>query len=153
MFNCTNDRRISLPGYHPIITRCRNINGDYRGGVALFINEHIDFTIRDDLSVFIPHVYESLFVELIPKSGKHIIVGVIYRPNTLPLADVDIFTTTLFGVMDEINNENKKCVIMGDINMLKYCAHNQTHTNVDGIFSRGFLPRISPERGKGIPCF
>ena len=55
VFNCTNDRRISLPGYHPIITRCRDINVDYRGGVALF--EHIDFTIRDDLSIFIPHVY------------------------------------------------------------------------------------------------
>ena len=82
------------------------------------------------MSVFIPHVYESLFVELIPKSGKHIIVGVIYRPNTLPLADVDVFTTTLFGVMDEINNEKKKCFIMGDmnINMLQYGAHNQTDT-------------------------
>ena len=46
--------------------------------------------------------------------------------------------------MDEINNENKKCVIMGDmnINMLNYGAHNQTDTYVDGIFSRGFLPRI-----------
>ena len=41
-------------------------------------------------------MYESLFVELLPKSGKHIIVVVIYRPNTL----VDIFTTTLFGVTD-----------------------------------------------------
>ena len=73
-----------------------------------------------------------------------IIVGVIYRPNTLPLADVDIFTTTLFGVMDEINHENKKCVILGDmnINMLKYGVHNQTDTYVDGIFSRGFLPQI-----------
>ena len=88
--------------------------------------------------------YESLFVELIPKSGKHIVVGVIYRPNTLPPADVDVFRTTLFGVMDEINNENKKCVIMGDmnINVLKYGAHKQTDTYVDGIFSRGFFPRI-----------
>ena len=73
-----------------------------------------------------------------------LVVRVIYRPNTLPLADVDIFTTTLFGVMDEINHENKKCVIMGDmnINMLNYGVHNQTDTYVDGIFSRGFLPQI-----------
>ena len=67
-----------------------------------------------------------------------------HSTNTLPLADVDIFTTTLFGVMDEINHENKKCVIMGDmnINMLNYGVHNQTDTYVDGIFSRGFLPQI-----------
>ena len=51
---------------------------------------------------------------------------------------------SLFGVMDEINHENKKCVILGDmnINMLNYGVHNQTDTYVDGIFSRGFLPQI-----------
>ena len=41
----------------------------------------------------------------------------VYIPNTFPRADVDIFTTTLFGVMDQINNENKKSVIMRDMNI------------------------------------
>jgi len=33
---------------------------------------------------------------------------------------------------------------MGDmnINMLKYRSHDLTDTRVDGIFSRGFIPRI-----------
>jgi len=81
-------------------------------------------------SVFIVHVYESLFVEVIPKCGKSIILGVIYRPNTFSLADIDIFNNSLLAVMDKINIENTKGVIMGhmNINMLKYGSHHLTDT-------------------------
>ena len=41
VFSCDRDKRISLPGYRDIITRCRP-NGT-RGGVALFIKENIPF--------------------------------------------------------------------------------------------------------------
>jgi hypothetical protein len=144
VFRCDRDQRIGLPGYHNIITRCRGENDDCRGGVALFIKETIDFKIRNDLSVFIPHVYESVVVEILPQSGKKIIVAVIYRPNTAPRADMDLFTTTLHGIIDQINMENKLGVIMGDMNvdLLKYSSHDATDTYVDGIFSRGFIPRI-----------
>ena len=144
VFRCDRDQRIRLPGYHNIITRCRDTTDGCRGGVALFIKDTTNYKIRDDLSVFIAHVYESLFVELTPKGGKPIIVGVIYRPNTFPLADINKFNNSLLGVMDQINFENKKGVIMGDMNidMLKYGSHDLTDTYVDGIFSRGFLPRI-----------
>ena len=52
--------------------------------LAFFIKDDISFNIREDLSTFIPHVFESVFIEISPKSGKHSIVGVIYRPNTAP---------------------------------------------------------------------
>ena len=41
MFNCDNDSRLSLPGYHRLIIRNRE-NGT-RGGVGLFINDDIVF--------------------------------------------------------------------------------------------------------------
>ena len=71
------------------------------------------------------------------------VVGV-YRSNTFPIADVDIFTTTLFGVLDQINAEKKKCVILGDMNidLLKYGCNGQTDRYVDGVFPRGFVPQI-----------
>ena len=34
------------------------------GWVGLFIKESINYKIRDDLSDFLPHVFESLFVEI-----------------------------------------------------------------------------------------
>ena len=54
--------RISLPGYHNLIARCREDGS--RGGVGLFIKENINYKIREDPSIFIPHVFESLFVEI-----------------------------------------------------------------------------------------
>ena len=90
VFKCDLDGRLKLPGFQNIITRCRESGS--RGGVGLFIKDNINFKIRDDLSTFIPHVYESLFIE-ISTSSKNNIVGVIYRPNTQPRADLEVFFT------------------------------------------------------------
>jgi len=73
VFRCDLDQRIRLPGYHKIITRCGDINDGYRDGVARFIKDNPSYTIRNDLSVFLVHVYELLFVEVIPKGDKSII--------------------------------------------------------------------------------
>ena len=55
VFCADRDSRLVLPGYHNIITRCRDDGG--RGGVGLFIRDTINYRVRTDLSVFIPHVY------------------------------------------------------------------------------------------------
>lgn len=117
-----------------------------RGGVGLFIKEGIDFQIRDDLSVFIPHVYESLFIEITsnsPHKPTHV-VGVVYRPNSPPRANMDIFTNTFHSTMNIINTENKSCVIMGDLNidLLKYCTNANTSDFVDQVIINGFIPVI-----------
>ncbi len=144
VFECSRDKRLKLPGYHDIITRTREDSN--RGGVGLFISSNISFTIREDLSVFIPHIYESLFVE-INSTNKHMetqIVGVIYRPNSQPRADMDIFSTTILEVMDMINSEMKKCIIMGDCNidLLQYSKNDKINDYIDNVFGRGFVPLI-----------
>ena len=87
---------------------------DAHGGVALFINENLNYIKRDDLSIFIPHVMETIFVEIQYKRSKPIIVGVIYRPNTLPRADLDLFISNLLEIQSKISNENKTSYLMGD---------------------------------------
>ena len=54
--------RLSLPGYHELISRCRD-DGP-RGGVGLFIRDNINYKIREDISSFVPHTFESLFIEI-----------------------------------------------------------------------------------------
>ena len=134
LYKFSNDDRIKLQGYHTIIGR--NRDDGPRGGVGLFIKDNINFIIREDISVFIPHVIETIFIE---------IVGVIYRPNTEPIADLFIYTSNLYDIMDTVNQENKLCVIMGDMNvdLLKYEVHSKTNEYLDGIFEHGFLPVIS----------
>ena len=123
--------------------RCRDDGA--RGGVGLFSRENINFIIREDISVFTPHIFESIFIEINNPTGKNTVMGLIYRPNTEPRADIDIFSSTVFDIMDIINTENKLCVIMGDMNidLLKFGSHTKTSDYLDNIFSHGFLPVIT----------
>ena len=141
-FKTHDDPRLRLPGYQPLISRSRE--NSPRGGVGLFIRDEVNFKIRDDLSVFIPHVIETVFIEIINKSSKNHILGVIYRPNTEPLADLDIFNENISDILNIIDRENKPGVIMGDMNidLLKYANHEKTNTYLDNIFSTGFIPVI-----------
>ena len=124
VFNCDRDVRLALPGFHNLITRTRNNNDVGRGGVGLFIKDTINYTIREDLSVFIP-----LFIE-VKSSKKSNIIDVIYRPNTPPRADIDIYYIghTIYDILDIINLESKPCTLMGDFNidLLKYDIHGKT---------------------------
>ncbi len=147
IFSCDRDSRLILPGYHDLLSRTRS--DDRHGGVGLFIKDTINYKVREDLSVFIPHVFESLFIEIISESTNTKqsckIVGVIYKPNTQPRVDMDIFSVTLYDIMDIINNENKMATIIGDFNvdLLKYNTHEKTNEYVDNIFTRGFIPQIT----------
>ena len=142
-FKCEGDSRIKLPKYKKPIIRCRAKS--YRGGVGLFIREGITHIPRDDISIFIPNVFESIFIEVINSNCKNVIVGVVYRPNSYPNADQELFSKTLFDILDTINNENKISVIMGDINidLLKYKTDNKTNDYLDALVANGFLPKIT----------
>ncbi len=85
-YNCELDQQLSLPGYHEIITRSRTDGG--RGGVTLFIKQSIQYKIREDLSIIDAHVFESLLIEVKSQNTKSLIIGVIYRPNTAPRANI-----------------------------------------------------------------
>ena len=74
-------------------------------GVGLLILSKIPPVIKLEMTIFIAHVYESLFVELTPKGDKFIILGVIYRPSIFPPVDIAIINNSLIGVMG--NGSNK----------------------------------------------
>ena len=89
-----NISECALNGYHSLEYKTRNDTTISRGGIGLYIQERLQYDIRPDLSVFIPNVFESLFAE-IHIQNKTISVGVVYRPNTAPQADIDIFMNTM----------------------------------------------------------
>ena len=104
-------------------------------------SDHMNEKIREDISVLIPHVFESMFIEIVNKTERNFIVGVIYRPH----ADIEIFSSNLEGIMDIVHQENKSSMIMGDANvdLLKFQTHVKSNNYIDGTFSHGFLPIIS----------
>ena len=107
----------SIAGYHDTLSNTRHDSDDGHGGVGIYINENMSLFKRDDLTIFIPHVIESLFVEVKINTQKSIIVGVIYWPNTQPHADMDLFADTLSEITSTITNENKESYMMGNFNI------------------------------------
>ena len=134
-----------IDGYHEILSNTRDDLDDGHGGVALYINENKPYHLRDDLTVFIPHVLESLFVEVQINSKKSIIIGVIYRPNTQPRADLDEFTDNIYTITSKISTENKHAYIMGDFNidLLKFRTHEKTNDFINSMITKGYLPLIT----------
>ena len=143
IYKCRDDSRTSLSGYHNLISRCRDEGS--RGGVGLFIKSSINYNIREDISVFIPNICETLFIEIVNNNGRNVVVGVVYRPNTEPHADIDIFSSNMEHIMDTIQHENKHCLIMGDMNidLLKFETHTKTDDYLDNLFTHGFIPLIT----------
>ena len=68
----------------------------------------------------------------------------IYRPNTLPRADLDLFINNLLEIQGKICNENKTAYLIGDYNidLLKFGSHNKTNYFIDNVISQGFVPYI-----------
>jgi len=58
---------------------------------------------------------------------------------------MDIFSSTLFDIMDTVNKEHKHCVIMGDMNidLLQFETHLKTSDYLDNLFQNGLLPTIT----------
>ena len=53
----------SINGYHDIEFNTRHDSDDGHGGVGLYIKSTVSYSRRDDLSIFIPNVIESIFIE------------------------------------------------------------------------------------------
>ena len=83
-------------------------------------------------------------IEICHERKKHII-GVIYRPNTAPKADINIFALTQTELLNIINLEKKTSVIMGDFNvdLLHYPDNNANRDYIDTTVSLNFIPVIT----------
>ena len=60
-----------------------------------------------DIGTIEVDVIESLFIDVKINKIKSVIVGVLYRPNTQPLADIDFFNETLSESTPNLAKENK----------------------------------------------
>ena len=74
--------------------------GNYREGhlcgVSILLNDSISYKRRKDLDVFIEGPTESVFMEIISKNFKKIILGSMYQP---PNTCIDQFSTNIIAVL------------------------------------------------------
>ena len=103
----------------------------------------------EEESVFIPHVYESIWVKVKIKNGPDKIIGNVYRPNTAPLASLERSIQIHNEILEKIsnNNDHKKCDIQiltdFNTNMLNFETHGMTNEYINSLISKSFLPIIT----------
>lgn len=137
-FKCNeNANLVDLEGYTAI--NC-NREGRTGGGASLFVDNNIEFTIRDDLTIKCDNC-DSVFIEINSPQARKSIIGVIYRPETVIL---DSFFSDVARVFDIINKEHKMSYVMGDYNidLLKHGSNNKISEFVNLIYSNNFFPCI-----------
>jgi hypothetical protein len=144
----------SLPGYSKLEYRTRDMKGDpdphCGGGVGFFLsNQFPEYEILENESIFLPGVYESIFVKIKLSSGKFKIIGNIYRPNSAPRANLKLAISTHCSIISGIlaNKVHKKCPIeiISDFNvdLLNFEQHADTKEYLESMSALGFLPVIT----------
>ena len=123
---CTN---IRIPNYNFVYV-------DFltnAGGVGLYVNTKLQYTVRQDLELPIDGC-ESLFTEVKSNNvgGKKCVVGVIYRrPSNL-----QAFQLAFTNLLEIMHSETNNYIISGNINanLLKY----QIDTNITDYVNSTF---------------
>ena len=139
--NETNISNYKLSGYNHVHSYRKSKSG---GGVSLHIKESINYTNRDDLSIFNEHI-ESIFIEIdkcYTGFDRNVIVCCIYRP---PNTDINMFIEHVRQIMSNIKPENKYVYVMGDfnLNLLNVDKHKLTADFIEFMYSFLFLPLIN----------
>ena len=85
------------------------------GGALLYIDNNINYIVRDDLCIYRSKELESVFIEIINSKGKNTIVGcVCQHPCMNPTEFVDIYLSEL---LQKFSKEDKTIMLMGDFNI------------------------------------
>ena len=142
-----------LPGYKSMVYKTRDSTGSNMnagGGVGILVDDRYEFQIIDKLSVFIPHVFESITIKIKVSKSKFIILCNVYRPNSGPLANINTFNNHLEDLLKNINNDPSlnnfhDLILTGDFNidLLKSNAHIDTNRYLDILLENDLYPTIS----------
>ncbi len=134
----SNANQFNIPGYNLVY---RNRPNAQRGGVAIFIKSKHNFIERDDLEVFEPGIFESVFVE-IKSDNLNAIVGEIYRiPNTNENATIHMYE----HIITKLQDYRKHIIIGTDQNMdyIKLEQHRNTEDLLGTFLTNGLIPTIT----------
>ena len=125
--------------------------GNYRstkkgGGVSILIKDGISYKRRPDLDIFQEGETESIFIEIVSKSGKNMVIGSMYRP---PNTDITQFSNNIATITSLAWKTKGKClleIIIGmdhNIDLLKGSCHNPTQQFITDLSDIDLLPTIT----------
>ena len=132
---------ISIKGYNSPL--CGTTEAT-KGGVMIYVANHINAKPRNDLVVYKAKKLESMFIEINNPNKANSIIGVIYRHPSMEGNDFN--DEFLKPLLDKLSVEkNKNIYIAGDFNfdLLKSCSHADTSDFFNLMTSNYLLPLIT----------
>ena len=126
-------RLLDIPGFQPLIFSNR-LRGR-GGGVGFYIRNGINYTINNDLSVFVDKTFESLTLDLsftTNNSIKHLTVTNIYRSPSLldnqPASEqMESFHEKFDNLLSNLSNKNVDAYVFLDANINLFNLDNNIH--------------------------
>ena len=99
---------------------------------------------RTELALNCPSHFEAMFVEIILKDRKNLVVGCIYRHPSSDIAVTDFAEKYLEPILYKISKEKKECELMGDFNvdLLKSTGDNAAGIFYNSLSSYFYTPHI-----------
>ena len=144
---------LTISGYQPVIfnfrDKGRTKNSNIGGEVAFFIRIGLEFEILEKQSIFRKGIYESLWIKISLPKKKFLIIGNIYRPNTLPLGSADKAIEIHSTILDDIKSNkvlNKaKLYIASDFNidLASISTNSKANFYLDLHLSMGLISMIN----------
>ena len=114
------------------------------GGALLYIRDTINYKLRSDPNVEKEKELESVFIEMLQKTSKNVVIGCIDRhPCMHPKEFNDLFLKSLTERLTKENN--KEVVLLGDFNidLIKLNSNANASEFIDIIYSSNLLPHIT----------
>ena len=134
---------VNIAGY----THIGNCRGEKKGGgVSILLKDGITYKRRTDLDIFQEGETKSVFVEILTKNGKKIIIGSMYRP---PNTDISQFSTNIANIIRQAKMAKGKSpleLVIGmdhNIDLLKGSHHNPTQKFIDDLLDIDLFPTIT----------
>ena len=107
------------------------------GGVGMYIADKHDFIRREDLEA---EGIESIFIDLLIKNLKNMLILTFYRHLDLSIYLSNIFDQLLQIKLSLATKENKDLILLGDLNV-KYSS-KQDHKEMKDIFKLNGMPQV-----------
>ena len=114
------------------------------GCPLLYIKDTINYKLRPDHNVEKEYELESIFIEILQKTSKNIIIGCIYRHPCMHPKEFNHLTERL--LTERLTKENnKEVILMGDFNidLIKSNSNANASEFLDVIYSSNLLPHIT----------
>ena len=105
---------IGIGGYQEFVFEP---TGTSHGGTGFYIRNGHVYKERPDLNLNSPSQFEAMFVEIILKDRKNLVIGCVYRHPSSNIPITEFAYIHLQPILYEISKEKKECVLMGDFTL------------------------------------